>query len=177
MSIQDSIASIRDPDVAENMIYDLEIKRSEKVKLVERLSGSIKRDTKALACAIGLRNKQSISQVLDKNIPLLKDAEDEVASLTSNIKILQAMIQDDESDDDTPSQPYLLVLKKRIQDALDNEISLKHCIAENNRKMARASDRTLPMFKERAESFDKSLNKTRIVIEQRRKELQDFLQA
>ena len=72
---------------------------------------------------------------------------------------------------------YYPNLRKRIQEALDNETSIKFCIIENNRKMSRASARTLPKLKELAKSLEKSLLITRNALEQRRKEMKDFLQA
>jgi hypothetical protein len=97
-------------------------------------------------------------------------------------KLSMSNIIYEDSDQDSVEEyglhrPYLFVLQKRIKEALDNETSLKLCIIENNRKMSRASARTLPKFKEKARELENSLRITRVALEGRRKELKDFLRA
>ena len=98
-------------------------------------------------------------------------------------KLSMSNLNYDSDSDSERGQEYILAcsyypnLRKRIQDALDNEASIKFCIIENNRKMSRASARTLPKLKEHAKSLEKSLLITRNALEQRRKEMKDFLQA
>jgi len=104
-------------------------------------------------------------------------------SAINKLSMSNIIFEDSDQDQDEIYRPYLFVIErrgiieKRIKEALDNETSLKLCIIENNRKMSRASARTLPKFKEKAREFENALRITRVALEGRRKELKDFLRA